>query len=238
MSATKSEHLQEFAERVRALVAPYGSIAKAAKALEIPENTLRRACAGRNEPQAPLLMALSTKLDVSMSYLLGLSDDPAVASSPGAASGAELQLRRIPSLDACVAAGRGAAASAVAIDQMLAFPQWMLRKLAPPGARLSFMRAEGDSMQPLFNDGALLLVDESDATLRDAASKTDRAAEEGAIYAFEQAGALRVKRLRKTKSGDIVVISANPAYDPELLTGADAKRIKLLGRIVWWDNRL
>jgi len=228
MSEPRPEHLREFAERVRALLGPFGSIAKAAKVLEIPENTLRRACAGRNEPQAPLLMALSTKLNVSMSYLLGLSDDPAVATPPNAEADPRLEFRRIPSLDAKVAAGSGAAVSIIAVDRMLAFPQWMLRKLAPPGAKLSFMRARGDSMRPLFGDGALLLVNESDASLSEAKD----------IYVFEQSGALRVKRLRLKANGDVIVLSENPGCDPEFLRASEAKRVKVLGRVVWWDDRL
>jgi hypothetical protein len=234
MSEPRPEHLRDFAERVRALLGPFGTIARAAKELEIPENTLRRACAGRNEPQAPLLMALSTKLNVSMSYLLGLSDDPAVATAPGAAGDPRLELRRIPSLDARVAAGSGVAASVVAIGEMLAFPQWMLRKLAPTGAKLSFMRAQGDSMRPLFGYGALLLVNESDVRLSDS---TD-GPEPKDIYVFEQSGALRVKRLRLKPNGDVIVLSEDPACDPEFLRASEARRVKVLGRVVWWDDRL
>jgi phage repressor protein C with HTH and peptisase S24 domain len=225
-------HLQDFAERVRALIAPFGSIAKAAKALEIPENTLRRACAGRNEPQAPLLIALSQKLNVSMSYLLGLSDDPVVSAPPGLTPSPRLEFARIPSLDVEAAAGGGVETSAVAIENMLAFPQWMLRKLAPPGAKLAFMRAQGDSMSPLFNDGALLLVNESDARLKqDAGARPN-------IYVFQQDGALRVKRLRLKPNGDVIVASDNPDYDPEFHRATEAKRLKLLGRVIWWDDRL
>jgi hypothetical protein len=225
-------HLQDFAERVRALIGPFGSIAKAAKALEIPENTLRRACAGRNEPQAPLLIALSQKLNVSMSYLLGLSDDPVVSAPAGLTPSPQSEFARIPSLDAEAAAGAGAETSVVAIENMLAFPQWMLRKLAPPGAKLSFMRAQGDSMSPLFNDGALLLVNESDARL-----KHDTGARPN-VYVFQQEGALRVKRLRLKDNGDVIVASDNPAYDPEFHRATEAKRLKLLGRVIWWDDRL
>lgn len=229
-------HLQEFAERVRTLVAPFGSIARAAKALDIPENTLRRACAGQNEPQAPLLMALSTKLDVSMSYLLGLTDEPEIAVSPGGRGAPRLEMIRVPDLDARVAAGPGGGASAVAIDRMLAFPAWMLHRLAPPGARLSFMRAQGDSMSPLFNDGALLLVNESDR--RPPAAPSDPRAP-GDVFVFQQRDRLRVKRLRRKAGGaGLVVMSENRAYEPEFLRGAELKGVSVLGRVVWWDDRL
>ncbi len=228
-------HLQEFAERVRKLVAPFGSVARAAKALEIPENTLRRACAGRNEPQAPLLMALSTKLNVSMSYLLGLTDDPEIVVTPGGGGGPRLEMVRVPDLDARVAAGPGAAVSATAIDRMLAFPVWMLHRLAPPGARLSFMRAKGDSMTPLFNDGALLLVDENDR--KPPAAPVD-AGESRDIFVFQQADALRVKRLRQKSASELIVMSENRAYAPEFLRGSELKRVAVIGRVVWWDDRL
>lgn len=226
MRAAQPEHLQEFAERVRKLVAPFGSIARAARGLGIPENTLRRACAGANEPQAPLLIALSTKLNVSMSYLLGLSDDPAVVTSHGTAAEAQSRMRRIPRLGA----------DRNTQDDSLVFPQWMLAKLAPADAALAFIRATDDSMRPLFGDGALLLVDETDTRLSATAAQKEGA--EPAIFAYEQAGGLRIRGLRKRKNGEIIVLSPNPAYDPEIFAVGEAKRIKLLGRVVWWDDRL
>lgn len=213
---------------MRALVSPLGSIAKAAKELEIPENTLRRACAGLNEPQAPLLIALSTKLGVSMSYLLGLTDDPTIAVSPGPAGDPQLEMTQLPNLDARFAA---------AIDERLAFPVWMLHRLAPADAKLSFLRARDDSMQPLFGDGALLLVNESETTTPSSTPATTGMSQPRDVFVFEQAGALRVKRLRR-QGGDMLVMSENRAYDPEFLSGAAAKRIKIVGRVIWWDDRL
>jgi phage repressor protein C with HTH and peptisase S24 domain len=44
--------------------------------------------------------------------------------------------------------------------------------------------------------------------------------------------------LRRLASGEILIMSDNGAYEPELLRGAELKRFKIVGRVIWWDNRL
>ena len=118
------------------------------------------------------------------------------------------------------------------------FPLWMAQKLTKTArgkvASLRFMRALGDSMEPLIEPGALLLVDESDADHR-RSPKPRKASDHNNIYVFLQDGALRVKRLRVDRKGATIALSDNPAYDPEFLHKQD---FKVLGRVIWWDNRL
>lgn len=238
MKGQRDPNLVEFARRLKGLLAKYKSFREAAEELDIPESTLTRVARGANEPGSALLLALSTKLNVSMSYLLGLDDDPAPAIRTGERSKPEVSLIPVPSLDARAAAGAGSINHIIAIEKTLPFPVWMLHKLASPGAKVSFMRASGDSMLPTFDDGALLLVNESDNQLPSKPSKPEMDHERQGIFVFLQGADQRVKRLRRLASGEILIISDNRAYDPEILRGAELKRIKIIGRVIWWDNRL
>lgn len=231
----------EFGERITALTDPLGSIAKASKELKIPANTLSRLRRGENEPTPGVLLALADGLHVSMDYLLGLSDEPlALPPKVGRPQADPLAFERVPRLDVRAAAGAGSINHMFAIDGELPFPHWMLQKLAPPGAKLSFLRAKGDSMEPTIVDGALLLVADSNGDLRvpDRPPKPKNRSDVQDIYVFLQGDDLRVKRLRKSKQGAIFIMSDNPAYEPEVLLKDDLKRFKLCGRVIWWDNRL
>jgi phage repressor protein C with HTH and peptisase S24 domain len=224
---------------VTALTDRFRSVAEAARFLGVEENTLRNARAGKNEPRAPLLVALSTRLNVSMNYLLGLSDDPTPPTVQGGTHGAAFGFRLVPKLDVCAAAGAGSPERIHAVAERLPFPDWMLKKLAPPEAELCFLRADGASMAPTIADGALLLVDQGEAAreLPDALARADEF-DAGDIYVFLIGDELRVKRLRKNAAGEIVVISDNRVHLPEVLREADLKRFEMLGRVIWWDNRL
>ncbi len=145
---------------------------------------------------------------------------------------------QIQKLDVLPAAGAGATNDALPVAEALEFPLWMAKKLTKTArgkvASLRFMRALGDSMEPLIEPGALLLVDESDVDHR-RSPKPRKASDHNNIYVFLQDGALRVKRLRVDRKGATIALSDNPAYDPEFLHKQD---FKVLGRVIWWDNRL
>lgn len=238
MKGRKDPNLVEFARRLKDLLAKYKSYREAAEELDIPESTLARVARGANEPGSALLLALSTKLNVSMSYLLGLDDEPSPAVRPGERSKPEVSFVHVPSLDARAAAGAGEVDHIVAIEKTLPFPVWMLHRLAPPGAKMSFMRAAGDSMSPTFENEALLLVNESENALPAEPTRLKGGRAAADIYVFLQGADQRVKRLRRLASGEILIMSDNGAYEPQLLRGAELKRFRIVGRVIWWDDRL
>jgi len=238
MKGRKDPNLVEFARRLKGLLAKYKSYREAAEDLDIPESTLARVARGANEPGSALLLALSTKLNISMSYLLGLDDEPAPAVRTGERSKPDVSLVHIRSLDARAAAGAGEINHIVAIEKSLPFPVWMLHKLASPGAKVSFMRASGDSMSPTFENSALLLVNESENELQPKTAKLKSDRDNADIFVFLQGADQRVKRLRRLASGEILILSDNAAYEPEILRGPEIKRLKIVGRVIWWDNRL
>lgn len=83
----------------------------------------------------------------------------------------------------------------------------------------------GISMEPSLCDGDVILVD---------CSYQPRILD-GRVYAFCYQGELRVKRLYKRITGEILIRSDNQdrsAYPDEILTAADLDRFKLIGRVV------
>ena len=92
--------------------------------------------------------------------------------------------------------------------------------------QVSLIRVEGDSMQPVLNDGDDIMVDRAAAfrTLRDG------------IHVIRLDGVLMVKRLARAPGGLLSVLSDNPAYPswPE----RDPTEVELVGRVVWVGRRL
>ncbi len=144
----------------------------------------------------------------------------------------------VPKLDVRAAAGGGAINNVLKTEETREFPLWMLQKLTKTArgkpARLSLIRAAGDSMEPLIRSGALLLVDE---TARDPRSspKPENLWDHTDVYIFLEGDQLRVKRLHVDPKGATIALSENSAYRPEILRRQD---FKVLGRVIWWDNRL
>ncbi len=144
----------------------------------------------------------------------------------------------VQKLDVRAAAGGGALNDDARKKATLAFPVWMLRKLSKNIGRLRLLRAVGDSMLPIIHSGALLLVDESARELPEKPPRPKDEFDHPDIYVFSQGDDLRIKRLRMTPKGDILILSDNRAYDPETLGKKDRQGFKIHGRVVWWDNRL
>lgn len=189
------------------------------------------------EPSPGLLLALSEKFHVSLEHLLGLSDEPTVAPTLKRDKFASsVMFKPVRRLDVHAAAGAGALNHGFAVDSVLPFPRWMLQKLGATSAKLSFLRARGDSMEPTIKNGALLLIDEGDVTLRFPPPKAEPPWDHPDIYVFSRGDELRVKHLRRDKTkGLILALSDHPAYDAEIVRDSD---IKIEGRVIWWDNRL
>lgn len=139
----------------------------------------------------------------------------------------EKGLARIPLVDVRASAGPGAITDRESQVGHIAFEKTWLASLGRSSSRLSFIRAEGDSMAPTLSDGDDILVDESDAAdrLRDG------------IYVLRIDDSLVVKRLAISPAGGSLTIkSDNPAY-PDW-TGFDASSVAIIGRVVWAGRKI
>jgi phage repressor protein C with HTH and peptisase S24 domain len=82
---------------------------------------------------------------------------------------------------------------------------------------------DGDSMEPVFRDGATVAINLADRHIRD-----------GKIYAINHDGLLRIKILEKLPGNQIKIKSYNSGYDDEIVLQDE---ITILGR-VWWQSSI
>lgn len=104
----------------------------------------------------------------------------------------------------------------------LPFSPALLRELGVRYENCHFIRARGDSMVPTIRDGSIVLVD--------IARRKDR---QDGIYALMFGDDVRIKRLAFGALGKLTLMSDNPAYPDEVLSGAELDQLKIVGKAVW-----
>lgn len=121
------------------------------------------------------------------------------------------------------------------VGKMEVNPEWLrtrLPKVTSP-KNLRVITGYGDSMQPTYYDGDILLVDVGVAELRlDAA------------YVFSLAGGnpvereIFIKTLQRLPGGAVKVISDNKKYPEYVLDENSRRQMEIIGRVVWvWNGR-
>jgi len=90
-------------------------------------------------------------------------------------------------------------------------------------AELSAIRVEGDSMEPLLNDGDEILIDRAPRPFRDG------------IHVVRLGDTLMVKRVASAGAGRVALLSQNFAYPPVEVA---AEEIEIIGRVVWKGGRV
>lgn len=104
----------------------------------------------------------------------------------------------------------------------LRFSRKTLRKHGINPADVVCVTADGDSMEPVFPDGATLGINTADKVIKD-----------GKIYAVNHGGLLRTKILQKLPDNKIRIKSYNSEAYPD--EEADADEINIIGRVFWWS---
>ncbi len=198
----------------------------------IPEPTLKDYFTGRTSPTVDrfLLIAVASGIPPERFF-------------PAPPEVAAQDIVRIPVLDVSAAAGDGRNADVVRAVAELPVPRELVRRVAPADADLSCLRCAGDSMEPTIRDGALLVIDGRQTKprpWRPVARKTPRRRyPPDDIFVFNQSGDLRLKRLRDLGDGFLAIISDNHAENPiEIFKLGRDGGLAIIGKVVWWDNRL
>lgn len=132
----------------------------------------------------------------------------------------------IPRMDLSVSAGNGLIAVEGGASEALAFSRsWLMRNGISADLAV-LVRVKGESMAPSIPDGALVLVHLPELNV-----------EKEGIYAFNRDGASFVKRLvpsdpgRNGRPTSIAILSDNPTFPPELLSGEALNDIRVVGRV-------
>ncbi|WP_379920853.1 helix-turn-helix transcriptional regulator [Erythrobacter sp. R86502] len=129
----------------------------------------------------------------------------------------------VPRIDLGAAAGAGRLPGSEAAFDIFRFSQRWLQEQGLARAQLSAIRVEGDSMEPLLNDGDEILVDCSPRPFRDG------------IHVVRLGDTLMVKRVASAGPGRIALLSQNFAYPPVEVA---AEEVVIIGRVVWKGGRV
>jgi phage repressor protein C with HTH and peptisase S24 domain len=129
----------------------------------------------------------------------------------------------VPRLDLGASAGPGRVAEAEAAFDTFRFSRRWLDEQGLARAQLSAIRVEGDSMEPVLNDGDEILIDCSPRPFRDG------------IHVVRLGDTLMVKRVASAGPGRVALLSQNFAYPPVEVA---AEEVAIIGRVVWKGGRV
>jgi len=135
----------------------------------------------------------------------------------------EAEWVEVPRLDLGAAAGAGRVPGAEAAFDTFRFSRRWLEEQGLARAELSAIRVEGDSMEPLLNDGDEILVDRAPRPFRDG------------IHVVRLGDTLMVKRVASVGPGRVALLSQNFAYPPVEVA---AEEVAIIGRVVWKGGRV
>ena len=129
----------------------------------------------------------------------------------------------VPRLDLGASAGPGRVAGGEAAFDTFRFSRRWLAEQGLERAQLSALRVEGDSMEPVLNDGDEILVDRAPRPFRDG------------IHVVRLGDTLMVKRVANAGPGRVALLSQNFAYPPVEVA---ADEVVIIGRVVWKGGRV
>lgn len=132
------------------------------------------------------------------------------------------QFAPIRRFDAELSAGNGAENGNVHVSEMLAFRRDWLTRLGVSPSNACLVKVRGESMLPTLHDGDLVLIDQSKTAIRS-----------GRIYAFNDGGHSKVKRLDCMDDQTLIIRSDNPQFPLDIRKGEDANALKVIGEVVW-----
>ncbi|MDP2505408.1 helix-turn-helix transcriptional regulator [Oceanobacter sp. 3_MG-2023] len=127
--------------------------------------------------------------------------------------------------DVQLAAGYGAAQVLENHGPKLRFAKSTLKRKGVDPAHAACVKVTGSSMEPVLPDGSTVGIDTAQKTVID-----------GKMYAIDHDGMLRIKSLYNVPGGGIRLKSYNSVeYPDETYQAADAKNIRIIGRVFWYS---
>lgn len=205
-----------FANRLAEAISPEKPTTFAGR-VGVAEGTLFKYLKGQGSgPRVDILAKIATGAGTTLDWLVYGRGD-----GPDAQSG----FVRVPRYDATLAAGAGSWNEGKRQLDFIPFTAEFFRKRLNRSSAAGFavLEARGDSMEPHIPDGSLLLIDEGDRRMIDG------------IFAFVLDGEARLKRFRRTLAG-VMIMSDNPAYPPEEVSGERLADIQMIGRLRWYGQ--
>ena len=201
-----------------------GGRKSAAQAAGVALSTFHRWLAGDSVPALDSIARLTQKAGVSLDWLATgkgqmLLDDSANDAVQEVIGMDDYAF--VPLYDAQCSAGDGAWNEGCRVLTHISFTRYSLRKQGLTPEHLSAIRIDGDSMEPVLQNGDTVLIDH-----------TRTAIEGEGIYILRLDGHLYAKRLQRNFDG-VAIISANTAYDRVVVPRDRLDELHIIGRAVW-----
>ncbi|MCB1470843.1 MAG: helix-turn-helix domain-containing protein [Rhizobiaceae bacterium] len=220
---TSNIRKSEIGERLKSLH-PGVSRLQFAKELGVSDSTLGNYERGDRTPDVEFLVRLRERFGIDIHWLLTGEEKQG---STQLVVRSEGDFVTLPRYEARASAGGGLIPKQDISEYFSVGRDWLRRNLpawAPPNALVGILEGSGDSMEPTIRDGDVLMI------VQDVEW---RIVERGGVFVFSlDDERLLLKRLQVLISGDLKIISDNPAYAPELIPFADIEhRIRIHGMV-------
>lgn len=202
-----------------------------AAALGVTDRGFRHYLQGNRQPSLSKIIAIADLLGVTIDELVRPQISPARIPIEGSQAVFELdgnEFAAVPRVAVEASAGPGAFNDEPEVVGKLAFRQDWLRKIGVKPEKAMLITVTGDSMMPDLEPGDLALIDQGKAEW-----------EHNRVFALADLdGGVRIKRILLEGKRGLVLISDNAAnHPPEVRLGADANRVRPLGRVVWSGHK-
>jgi phage repressor protein C with HTH and peptisase S24 domain len=203
-----------------------------AKILNISLPTMNHYENGKRAPNSELLSQIAKTLGCDPGWLLtgeGQAEKKEVLLNEPIPSSALNDFVLVPRYNIESSMGGGSVIHSEQIVDHLAFKaSWVSKELGTNANNLLLIHSIGDSMEPTYRSGDLLLVDRNKARVKG-----------DGIYLINFDDGLIVKRLEWMMDGTVIIRGDNTSVSREQkLTAIEMEKLHLLGRVVWVGGKV
>jgi phage repressor protein C with HTH and peptisase S24 domain len=216
-----------FTKRFRAVLERVGMLQRSAELTGYSTDQIAKWRDGKAKaPFAPLVI-LCDAAGIPLDWLASGRGTPDFSGEKTPIQQPDDDIVLVPVLSVNGSAGPGADAREIDVIDRIPFSRALMRRRGVNPDNVHALTARGDSMAPTIVDGQVVFVDRSIQRVR-----------EDAIYLVSIDHDIRIKRIQKGMGGALTLRSDNPNYEAELLSPADAEKLRVEGRVFWAEQLL
>ncbi|HEY0301604.1 MAG TPA: S24 family peptidase [Rhizomicrobium sp.] len=206
----------DFGERLRWLLDQFETRVEAGEIAGVTPEHMPAYIAGRAEPRFAAIARLAAAKNVSLDWL-------------ATGDGARLTVETEPDGYVAIALQPEGGARFGADDEgaILFSRSWLRAATAAAPEALRLVVNRGNANEPVIRDGDLLLVD----------TTVKQIADDG-LYVFPRDGKYLARFVETYVDGRVALKARNPEYGMQPLSGDDAAKLPLLGRVLWRGGAL
>jgi phage repressor protein C with HTH and peptisase S24 domain len=216
-----------FKSRLKTVLAQVGQLKRAAELTGYSDEQIAKWRDGKSRPPFGPMAILCREANVSLDWLASGHLAPDFSGEKTLIQQPDDNIVLVPVLSVNGSAGPGADAREIDVVDRIPFSRALMRRRGVNPDNVHALTARGDSMAPTIIDGQVVFVDRSIQRVR-----------EDAIYLVSIDHDIRIKRIQKGMGGALTLRSDNPNYEAELLSPADAEKLRVEGRVFWAEQLL